>query len=176
MTQLPPTTTWHNLNTPKLRSAVPALINALRRLKADVVFSTFTHINLLLLVAKPLLGTTRIVLREASMPSANLPLMPMPRMFAAAVARLYPTADRLIASSQRMRTELCAMGIKPDKVSVLHNPVNEAAFREAAFPLQRLPGPGRRFVGSGHLTVEKGMTGCCRSLPIASGYTLHAFW
>ena len=144
------------LHRPRLRQALPALVAELRRLRPVVIFSTFTHINLLLLASRPFLRNARIVIREANMPSFNLARMPWPAAFRTACGWLYPSADAVIASSMRMRDEMIAMGIAPSKVHLLHNPVDEDRVRQSAQPVLRHEGKGVRYVAVGRLVRQKG--------------------
>jgi glycosyltransferase involved in cell wall biosynthesis len=139
-----------------LRASLPALVRTLRRLEPEFIFSTFTHVNLPLLAARPLLRRARLVVREANLPSANLPRMPWPYAFRKGFRQLYPAAHAVIASSRCMRDELIALGVPSARISILHNPVDDSALRRAALPLQRMPGPGLRFVASGRLHRQKG--------------------
>ncbi|TVR99354.1 MAG: hypothetical protein EA406_03645, partial [Rhodospirillales bacterium] len=82
----------HSLNQPRVRKVMPKLVAILRRLRPAVIFSTFTHLNLPLLAARPLLGGARLVVREANLPSANLPRMPWPWAFRQGYGRLYGSA------------------------------------------------------------------------------------
>jgi glycosyltransferase involved in cell wall biosynthesis len=154
--QVPPETPVHALNRRRLREAIPALIACLRRLNPAVVISTFTYINLPLLAARPLLRRARIVIREANLPSYSLSRMPWPAASRRACRWLYPRADLVIASSRRMRDELCDMGVAPKNVIVMCNPVDEDRVRAAGQPVRRHPGDGRRFVAAARLVPQKG--------------------
>lgn len=139
-----------------LRSGLIALTKALRELRPDIIFSTFTHINLPILALKPLFRSTRLIVREANLPSANLPRMPLPWLFRYGYRHFYKNADAVVASSNRMRNELIELGVPSDKLELLHNPVDGAALRAASYPPKRVAGPGLRFVASGRLGWQKG--------------------
>lgn len=143
------------LDRPRLRQAVPALVSALRRLAPEVTFSSLGYVNLALAVARPLFGG-RLILREANMPSLNLPRMPMPRVMPWAYRLLYPRADRVLATSARMATELSALGVPAGRLGVLHNPVDVARLRRLSASPRRAPGAGPRFVAAGRLVEQKG--------------------
>lgn len=140
----------------RLRSALPSLFSALRRLRPAVVLSTFTHMNLPLLAGRPLLGVTRIIVREANLLSRSLTRMPIPAAVGFACRKLYPRADAVVASSERMRHELTSIGVSPAKIHILYNPVDKTGLREIAVPVRRRPGSGTRFVAVGRLVPQKG--------------------
>jgi glycosyltransferase involved in cell wall biosynthesis len=154
--QVPADASVHALGRRRLREAIPALIGCLRRLRPVVVVSTFTHLNLPLLAARPLLRRARIVIREANLPSLSLSRMPWPAASRRACRWLYPRADVVIASSQRMADELCAMGVPAKSIRLLCNPVDEDRIRASARPLQRRAGDGLRLVAAARLVRQKG--------------------
>lgn len=143
------------LGQPRLRRALPLLVRTLRRLAPDVTFSSLGYVNLALAAARPLFGG-RLVLREANMPSLNLPRMPWPRLMPWAYRLLYPRADRVLATSRRMAGELTALGIPADRLSVLPNPVDVGRLRALAATPRRAPGAGLRLVAAGRLVEQKG--------------------
>jgi glycosyltransferase involved in cell wall biosynthesis len=154
--QVPADVPVHALGRRRLREATPALIACLRRLNPAVVISTFTYVNLPLLAARPLLRRARIVVREANLPSLSLSRMPWPAASRRACRWLYPRADLVIASSQRMADELCDMGVAPKNVIAMCNPVDEDRIRGSARPLQRKAGDGLRLVAAARLVPQKG--------------------
>jgi glycosyltransferase involved in cell wall biosynthesis len=173
--QVPDDVTVCTLGQWRMRKALPALVAALRRIRPAVVFSSFTHVNMPLLAVSPLLAGARLLVREANLPSANLPRMPWPWAFQKGYRWLYPKAHAVIASSARMREELCAMGVPSPTVCLLHNPVDEGALRSAAEPAIRHPGEGVRFVAAGRLSLQKGfdrLLEAMAALPVDSHCTI----
>jgi len=146
------------LHRPRLRQAMPALFAALRRLAPDTIFSTMGYVNLALLAMRPLLPgrRPRLVLREPNMPSASLPNLPFGRVLELGYRVLYRRADRLVCQSRLMADELAALtGIAPERVTHLPNPVDAAKLRARLDRVERVPGPGPRFVACGRLTRQK---------------------
>lgn len=143
------------LGRPRLRQALPTLIQALRALAPDVTFSSLGYVNLGLAAARPLFGG-RLILREANMPSLSLPRMPLAPMMQWAYRLLYPRADRVLATSARMAAELSALGVPSERLDVLHNPVDVEGLRRLAVSPRRAPGAGPRFVAAGRLVEQKG--------------------
>ncbi|NQV72440.1 glycosyltransferase, partial [bacterium] len=128
-----------DLETPRLRRALVPLVLAIRKAKPDIVFSTLGYVNLALLAAQPFLPQcTRIVVREANMPSLSLPNTSHPASFKTAHRFLYPRADIVICTSEQMAEEMGRdFTILPANISLLPNPVDEVAVRRAAAPIER---------------------------------------
>jgi len=141
------------LNHSRLRSGFLPLIRSLRRIRPAVVYSTFSYINLPLLAARPLLGQARLIVREANDVSRSLS---PESVWGRLGARLYGSADLVIATSERMENDLLQLGIPRHQLRRLNNPVDEMAIRAAAIPLRRHPGKGVRFVAAGRLEPAKG--------------------
>jgi glycosyltransferase involved in cell wall biosynthesis len=147
-----------DLRAARLRGALPALIGTLRRLRPDVVFSTFAHLNVALLAARPLLaGGTKVIVRDANIASASLSRAPFGRVIAAGIRRLYPKADRILCTSERMTRDFAEnFGVPRERMVLLPNPVDERTIRQRAVVPVREPGGGARFVAAGRLTEQKG--------------------
>lgn len=147
-----------DLRRKRLRSALLPLVRSIWDWRPDVVFSTFGHINLALLMLRPLLPpTTKVIIREANLPSLSLPASPHPKLFLWGYRYLYPYADLLLCSSERMREEFfCNYKIPAAKLLVAFNPVDVERIRAAAIQPVRYPGGGRRFIAAGRLVRQKG--------------------
>jgi glycosyltransferase involved in cell wall biosynthesis len=147
-----------DLQAARLRRALPALVGALRRLRPDIIFSTFAHLNVALLAARPLLPRgVKIVVRDANIASASLSRAPYGRVIAAGVRRLYPKADRILCTSERMMRDFAGeFGVPRERMTLLPNPVDERTIRQRAAMPVREPGGGARFVAAGRLTGQKG--------------------
>ncbi len=145
----------HVLGIPRIRQAMPALIRSLRATSADTVVSTFWHINLPLLAARPLLPReVKLVVREASLPTANIATSPLPAVVGLLHRLLYRTADRVLSSSERMSRELRELGIRPETIEILRNPVDEDAIR--ATVVSEPTSHDSAFVAAGRLIRAKG--------------------
>lgn len=142
----------------RLRRAPLALVRALRARRPDIAVSTIGALNLLLLALKPLLpGNLRLVVREANTPHRHASGRAGARFYRWAYPRLYRRAARVIVPASYLARELAEdFGVARDRITVLHNPVDEAALRRAALPMARAPGPGARFVAVGRLARQKG--------------------
>ncbi|MCR9220188.1 MAG: glycosyltransferase [Alphaproteobacteria bacterium] len=142
----------------RLRRAAPALIGAIRWARPEVLFASQAHLNAGLLFLKPLLGSVRLVVREANMPSACLANGHWPGWFKPLYRRALRRADLVIATSQQMALEFERdFRVRPERLRVVYNPVDEAEIRDAAAAgAVRRPGTGRRFVAAGRLVRQKG--------------------
>lgn len=140
----------------RLRDALPNLIFYLRKSKPDIIFSTFTHISLVLLLVKPLLKKTKFIIREASLPSANIARMPFSSAMKFLFGKIYPNADKILASSVRMFEELTIYGIPKNHIQILPNPIDTAALQKNSVPISSsTKGAGRCFIAAGRLRPEK---------------------
>lgn len=148
----------HDLATVSLRRSLLPALKRLRGLGPDVIFSSMLHVNLPLLAARPALpGRPAILVREANLPSLSLPHVTRPWAWRAAMRALYPTATRVIATSDRMVRELEAdFSVPAKRLFRLENPVDEARLRSLAAQPLRHSGAGRRFVAAGRLVAQKG--------------------
>ena len=155
----------HDLRQPRLRQALPALLAMLRRLQPDVTLSSLGYVNLALAASRWALPGS-LLLREANLPSLALAQGPWPRLMRQAYRRLYPRADHVLATSQRMADELRALGVPAGRLQVLPNPVDVGRLRGMATAAQRAGGPGRRFVAAGRLVPQKGFD---RLIPLLRG-------
>lgn len=148
----------HDLATPRLRQGLRRLICAIRTESPDALVSTFGHVNMALLACRGLLPKdTRIIARDANLPSLSLPSGPHPKLMKLAYRLLSRRADIVLCSSARMAEEFAAdFGVPRAKLEILPNPIAVAAMRKAAMRPVRQPGPGQRFVAAGRLTSQKG--------------------
>jgi glycosyltransferase involved in cell wall biosynthesis len=151
-----------DLARPRLRHAAPALIRAIRRARPRAVVSTLGYVNLALLAGRRFLPRgTRLVVREANMPSLSLPAGPRPGLMRRLYRRYYPRADAVICSSRLMREEMARdFAVPPRCLQLLANPVDAAAIRAKAAPV---PAPRvsdlagtAEFVAAGRFTRQKG--------------------
>lgn len=141
----------------RLRQALPALVRSVRARRPSILFSSQVHVNLALLACKPLLGETRVVVREANMPSLCLASGHWPRWYGWAYGWLLRKARMVIATSAAMADEIRSdFGVDPDRITVLPNPVDTETIRSASLSPVRREGPGRRFVSVGRLVRQKG--------------------
>ena len=147
-----------NLARPRLRHAVPALVRAIRQMRPQAVVSSLGYVNLALLAGRRFLPPgTRIIVREANMPSLSLADGPQPGLMRWLYRRYYPRADVVICTSHMMMEEMARdMGVARERLHLLPNPVDGVALRaETAAPTAHVKN-SVRFIAAGRLTRQKG--------------------
>ncbi|MSP67944.1 MAG: glycosyltransferase [Alphaproteobacteria bacterium] len=146
------------LGRPRLSRAWPHLARTLRRLAPAVVYSTLGYVNLVLAALLPVLpGPCRLILREANLPSRSRGPGVKGWLQRAGARHCYPRAARILCPSAAIAADLhCDVGLPPERLVLLPNPVDAAGLRRAAAQPRRVPGPGPRFVAAGRLTRQKG--------------------
>jgi len=147
-----------DLARPRLRHAVPSLVGAIRRTRPRAVVSSLGYVNLVLLVCRRFLPPgTRIIVREANMPSLSLPGGPRPGLMRWLYRRTYSRADAVICSSKMMMAEMARdMGIAQDRLHVLPNPVDTPALRTEAASFTAGDERAVHFIAAGRLAPQKG--------------------
>ncbi|MHA1564730.1 MAG: glycosyltransferase [Alphaproteobacteria bacterium] len=155
---VPPTTPLLDCHQPRLRRALWPILRALRQQRPAVIFTTMGYMNLALLAARHLLPRgTRIVVREANLPSLSLTANRLSWLFRQGYRRLYRQADMVICTSEEMRRQMTVdFAVAPDRARILPNPVDVSALRKAATPTVRPAGTAPHFVAAGRLHRQKG--------------------
>ncbi|GAA0367797.1 glycosyltransferase [Bacillus horti] len=123
--QIPAEANTVDLGIKKLRHAPRKLIQELNRIRPDVILSTLTAMNFVLLVIKPFLaGKPKIVVRETNPPSPkykdNLKMKLLYQL-------LYRRSDQIIAISEGVAEDLiqyARLANHKEKISVIYNPIH----------------------------------------------------
>lgn len=119
----------------RARWAMLPLLRYIRSEKPDVVVSTITHMNFLMLLIKPFLPKgTRLIVREATLPSYFLSKNPLKKRIAQfGYKYLYPCADLVISPAQRIVDEFRDLfRLDISNHVVLPNPVDSMLLRSRA--------------------------------------------
>jgi len=152
-----------NLNKKHFRFAFPKLIKEIKKVKPDIIFSTFPHITLSLLVVKSLFFTKSIfIAREPNMIDFSLKHSSFLLFIKYFYGVFIHKADKIIVTSNAMQNNLVEKGIDKKKLFLIHNPVNKVKIRDVKNYI-RYPGKGLRLVFAGRLVYQKGID---RILPI----------
>lgn len=147
----------HDLDAGRMWTILVRLIRLAWNLKPAAVIVSSPTTNVTLLGVRFLLPRqTRVLVREPNLPSLRLPTMRRRRAVAFGYRRLYPRADVVLATSERMRRELVDLGASAERVEVLPNPVDVDRIRRAADRPTRVDGSGRRLLAVGRLVEQKG--------------------
>jgi glycosyltransferase involved in cell wall biosynthesis len=156
---VPREVTVHHLGVSRMRYCVPAIVKLSWKVKPDTILSTVIFLNVMLMLAKPFLpGRPRIVLREASLPSAFLTQVARnPRILKWMYCRLYPKADQIICLCDAAINDMVEyLGISRDKLVRIYNPVDVEMLRRLAEDAESpYADPGPHVMAMGRLQREK---------------------
>ena len=165
-----------DLGTSRVRSTLVPLVRYLRSARPTSILSTHSHMNVAVVAARRLAGIrTRVVVREASTPSVNLPsqgtqgFRPMMRL----VRWAYSAADGVVAVSRGVAQDLVtSVGVDPDRVVVIGNPVLRRELLESARePLEHpwfVPSAPPVILGVGRLTPAKDFATLIRAFSLVT--------
>jgi glycosyltransferase involved in cell wall biosynthesis len=158
LTDIPRGIPIHNLTKNTLKGSVVPLVKKIRQLNPEVIFSTFGYINVALLSIRWLLpNKVRIWVREANLPSISIPNNQYSRIMNALYRVLYRTADKLICTSIRMKSEFVLDFLIPESIiEVLPNLVDVDKIHQLSIPIKRFDRGGICYIASGRLTFQKG--------------------
>jgi glycosyltransferase involved in cell wall biosynthesis len=149
----------HVLGADRARTAAPALLRAVWRVRPDVVVAT-AGLNLAVAIARRAFPPrTRVVLREANSPSAFLADVARTSRARAALYRaayrlLYREADVIVCQSDAMLADLASRRVPRTKLRRIHNPVDVA--RVQALAREPDAGSPSALVSVGRLSRQKG--------------------
>ena len=157
---VPREVTVHHLGVSRMRYCVPAIVKLSRQLRPATILSTVIFLNAMVMLASPFLsGRPRILLREASLPSAFLALGARnPRILKWMYRVLYPKADQIICLCDAVLNDMVEhLGIRRDKLVRIYNPVDvEMVRRLAEDSPSPYRGSGPHVMAMGRLQHEKG--------------------
>jgi glycosyltransferase involved in cell wall biosynthesis len=154
----------HPLGVPRVRAAAFRLLLLVRRLKPDVILSGMFHLNFLVLLLRPFFPRgTHVLVRQNGTVSAALSLGNLPGYTRLLYRLLYRRADRVICQTDAMARDLIdQLGIRPERLAVLSNPLDIEAIRIVArdnpsrWPETALAARGPHLLAVGRLSKEKG--------------------
>lgn len=140
--------------------ALPALVGYLRRYRPRALLTTLEHTNVLAVVAGRLAGGVRVVVREANTVSEDAKGL-KGRAVKGLMRLAYRRAHAVVAVSVGVAASLeVELGLAPDRISVIANPVITARVREGADEPVEHPwfgvGEPPVVLGVGRLTEQKG--------------------
>ena len=144
-------------NYKRLLYAIPKILFQIKKNKFSVVYSTFPHITLVLIITKLLkLHSCYIVVRQPNMlfPSLNYSLKL--RIIRFLYIKLINLADIIIVTSQAMRYEALQNNFNKKKIFLLPNPIDVRNIRKKICPA-REKGKEVKLVFVGRLSYQKGL-------------------
>jgi glycosyltransferase involved in cell wall biosynthesis len=168
----------HDLDFARVRYALPGLVRLIRRIRPDVVLSNIGHMNLGLLLCRPLLPRSiKILIGESTTLGVYLQQATRhPALWAALYRRLYQHADTVICLSDAMKKELAEhFSVPQEKLVRIYNPVDVDRIRRLA-ELGDTPyaGPGPNLVAAGRFVREKGIDLLLDAMPRVRARFPHA--
>jgi glycosyltransferase involved in cell wall biosynthesis len=159
---MPPSVRLHPLGAARVRWGIWPLLRLVWRLKPHVILSSMAHLNLQVLLLRPLFPRrTRVVVRQ------NGALFPaQARGDTSGYMRLlyklvYRRADCVVCQTRAMAEEIAReLRIPETRLAVLPNPVDVETIRAQAEAAPgdgaHWPGPGPHLLTVGRLSLEKG--------------------
>ena len=169
--------TLHDLQASRVLAGGYKLFALILQLKPDVVFSSITHVNLLLGFFIPLLrpfcGHTKFMTREVNIPSIRAEHLPGSKRLDRFYRRLIHNFDCIIAQSSFMKRDIyLSYGTDEDKVVVVNNPIDTSRIRSA---LGHEVSRGKLFdtdktviLAVGNLRRQKGFDILLKAMPLLS--------
>lgn len=149
-----------DLKTSRVRYSIFKLIKEINRFKPDVIFSTLGHLNLaILIIRKLLIGSPKIIVREANTPSQALRSLSTSKklLFKFLYLLLYPTADRIVAQCEDMKQDIIdTFKINADKIVRIYNPINLNEIKQKSTEFNPYNEEDINIVAVGRLTYQKG--------------------
>jgi glycosyltransferase involved in cell wall biosynthesis len=156
----PPWVIVHALGASKIRKSAWKILRQVWRIRPAVILSGMAHLNLLVLMLRPLFPPrTRVLVRQNGALSATLSARKHPHLARRLYAAGYGHADRVICQTQSMEDELRkGLGIDSARLVVLPNPVDLQGIRgSTARANQVRQWPGHRLLAVARLAPEKGI-------------------
>lgn len=147
---------------------IPLLLK-LREIKPDIAVTTMAHTNFSLVLMKPFLPGTRIVIREAITPSFIFETMKLGWAAKILYKILYPLADLVISPAQRIIDEFeKLLDANTSHHKLLYNPVNVDHIRSLPQILENKEENREKtvhFICAGRMHPQKGFDQLINALP-----------
>lgn len=158
-----------DLKTARVSMGMFALWKTLWTMKPDIIVSTMVHMNLAVLLLRPFLPKTRLIIREAIVPSFFFEQIRFPALMKSLYRFFYPKADLVISPAQIMIDEFKNIaGVKTSNHALLYNPVDIDRMRskDTIVPARNEQEKNTlHFVCAGRLHNQKGFDQLIDALP-----------
>lgn len=161
---------FHSFGNRTIKSSIFKMIGFIKKHKPDVVFTTMVHSNALALIIKILFPKTRVIVREAALPSILISRYGIKGKLCKYVyTLLYGRADLVISNCSQMVDDFQnKIKIKTDNHRVLFNPVDtEKVFNTIPDHFENIENRESTlcFAAVGRLSFEKGYDRLFKLLP-----------
>jgi glycosyltransferase involved in cell wall biosynthesis len=158
--EVPNDVVLHDLQSCRLRYALPGLLRLIWKLRPSAVMSTLAYISLGLIPLRPFMPRrTRLLVREASVVRYHLrDETQRPQVWGWLYRHLYKRADRVVCQSDWILKDFVEhFDLPPEKLVRIYNPVDVRRVREwAEMGGNPYSGPGPHLVTAGRLFHVKG--------------------
>lgn len=156
----------HALRARRVREGLPAIWRLVRRIRPDVILSGMAHLNVAVLILRPLIPrATRVLVRQNAEPGER----DAGRLTPALYRLLYPMADVVICQTQPMAEAVAKATGTAVNLHVLPNPVDTRAASRRADETGLWSAPGPHLLASGRLAPEKGFDVLLRAMALLRG-------
>ncbi len=166
----------HVLGAARVRTGAFRLLRLVWRVRPSVILSNMAHLNFLVLLLRPLYPRgTRVLVRQNGTVSATLAFGGLPAYTGLLYRLLYRHADRVICPSRAMAEDLVdEVGIEPELIAVLPNPIDADRIRAAQHAPHGWDGSGPHLLAVGRLSPEKGFDLLLEALAAIRAHFPHA--
>ncbi len=163
LAEIPDHITIIDLNCRRVRHSPRKIFKLVRQIKPDTIFSTLSHLNILLSILKALFSSRiKIVARESAIVSKLVEDSKLKWAWHFLYRVFYNRIDLIICQSKYMQNDLISnFGIRPEKTTVIYNPldlkkITEMARLEKEVYKNVQTNCPINIVASGRLSEEKG--------------------
>ena len=137
--------------------AIPLLLFTIKREKINIIFSTFPHITVIIIITKLLrLHNCTTIVRQPNMLISSLRGSIKLKLLRIIYLNIINFSDAIIVTSRAMLKEALKYNMMKEKIFLLKNPIEQKELRKNLKPF-RTTGSGLKLVFVGRLSYQKGL-------------------